>query len=163
MSNTAYPEGQRIALIAHYEPWIREMISAMGLDRWNIVITDHPPIGDGIAEVSQYHWAEDATIYLGDDFFTRYGRADQRETIAHELLHLLQKPWKVFVWGLVEWLGEGGIFSEVYKRQAQDAEELTTDPIARAWARSLPLPPDPHPERFPPPRNPDETGQTHRN
>jgi ferritin-like protein len=68
-------------------PYVRCLADALGLKDWTVVVADEGPHAHGaIATVCCTEGRKHATVRLSEQFL-RDDEAEQRHTIAHELLH----------------------------------------------------------------------------
>lgn len=65
-----------------------EVITALHMPRWRVLVMDEPGSEDAIASVDWVDGKHTARIWLCSDWMKR-DDADRRETITHEVLHLL--------------------------------------------------------------------------
>jgi hypothetical protein len=152
----------REALVEHYRPWIREVLHLLRLDHWEIQILSGPPADeDSQGAVSQYTWAHEADLWLGDTFFQR-DPLHQAEIVAHEGLHLHQKPYKLAFSNAADVLGHSGVLGTMITALAKDAEETVVDDLGKVLAPFLPPPPPLPGWAAIPPRDPPGDEKAHR-
>lgn len=121
------------------EKYTRELANLMELRDWTISVLDNPPDGtEAIACITCIYGQKYARIRVRHDFFDR-DPENQRQIIAHELLH-------IHLSGL-EWSfnnRQGQLAPPVFQMAwdgLKDVVEFGVDAIADAIARYLPLPP----------------------
>ena len=118
--------------------YVRTLAPLMGLGRWTITVDAEPCAAEHAATIqpgSEYYVA---TMRVASGFWAE-PREAQRETVAHELVHL-------WMWRFEEAHGQGRAIIRGKGAQAslavayEQAEEYAVDGIARAWSERLPLP-----------------------
>lgn len=124
--------------------YIGDLLRRMNLDRWvvRIIYDEHPDRaseGRVIAEMDPIRGRHLGTLTFGERFW-HLPRADMRETIVHELLHLAHANlWFVIDSDPVR--SALGPSSAVVLDNLDREIELMTDHLAGIIAPSMPLPP----------------------
>ena len=121
----------------HLAAWIDDVLPRLGLARWRVTLSDEPADADAHAQISPQDQSYDAELAL-DPAFLDLPLERQRELLTHELLHLAFAHVDTVVEHLEPVMGTAAwaVFSPHYT----DASERAIDELARAIARSLPLP-----------------------
>ena len=125
----------RVALNAY----CRTMADELGLRDWTLIVNyDTPTIAEENARVDVTYGRRVVTISWGETFWTET-RAEQRQTVVHELMHIHLDAISAVSRSLAEQLGSFAysVFSDNEHLQV----ELATDAIAEAIAHHFPLPP----------------------
>lgn len=65
-----------------------EVLTALHMPGWQVLIMDDPADDDDVASISTVHGKYTAQVYLASDWMRRTDQ-DRRETVVHEMLHLL--------------------------------------------------------------------------
>jgi hypothetical protein len=109
------------------------------LQHWEIAVDDEPPDHNGEASV----WTSNA-CYVARIAFTDRHFADppdvQRNTVAHELIHIATKDWMLACEDIIEY--HDPISQKWTTERYERAMERCTDHLARVLAPFLPLPPE---------------------
>lgn len=130
---------ERRAEEARMAEYIAALVPLFRLEAWDIVVGDGPPENPhSLAAVTFHRTLHDATIRFADSFYARE-RAEQRQTVAHELLHLVTAMENVAALTGLESL-EGRAAEWALSRFDHEYERAT-DALARIIAPALPLPP----------------------
>ncbi len=122
-------------------PWVLACATFLHLDRWTLTLKDEPPPEDAQAMIHRWRGQLDAHLFLSDHFFAVPER-EQREVLAHELLHAHCRPfWDVWR-DLDEVLGKPAYV--LFRNHMEVAEEQVVEALARVLAPLLPPLPDAH-------------------
>lgn len=122
------------------QAYLEQVRDLMRLQAWDIVVGDQEPDGaDSILEVKPQPKRHHASVRVGS-FFSE-PQPEQRQTVVHELVHLVQGD---LLWYLTEesW---GLPLAPDQQRALQDRIhhelEVQADALARLLAPSMPMPP----------------------
>jgi hypothetical protein len=113
-----------------WAPYVREIADRLALKDWVIDVDDDGP-KDQSAHASIWiaHGRKRATIYLSDEFLAD-SRPEQRQSIAHELIHVHNGPY----WDAVSRATDDD-------KNIRMLMEYSVDGLADGVAPLLPLPP----------------------
>lgn len=120
--------------------YVRHMADLLCLRDWEIVIDWTPTSDDSCAEIQPIFGQKRATLSFGPTFLA-LASTDQRQTVAHELLHC--HLFAVTEQSRVSFAAVSGDEAVVRLAQAgvEHSTEIAVDGIADAFAPLLPLPP----------------------
>lgn len=126
----------------YWADYIGELAELMGLKDWHLELNNRAPNGDtAIGEIECVYGRKYGIVRLKEGWGQRKPE-DQRQTIAHELIHCHLEPLVQHVENDLK----GTLGKEAYDMlvwsQRRTLEYAVND-IARAWAASLPLPKPP--------------------
>ena len=119
------------AYVAQLQPLFR-------LQHWEIGVEDDPPDHNGEASVWTSHNCYVARLRFTDKHFTD-SPAEQRASVAHELIHVATKDWMLTCEDIIEFLDPTS--REWATERYERAMERSTDHLSRVIAPFLPLPP----------------------
>lgn len=119
-------------------PYVQTLATMMGLPHWDIELKEGWPdeAGTGTICVFRNNNYYTADLYFHED---TYPDDDLRAGIAHELVHLLTRDYDRVVSSV-----EGQLLPAtwvVLSHRVEHEMEQAVDAIARAWAKTLPMPP----------------------
>lgn len=84
MSHLTKKERKRILRFVH------ELIATLGLPAYDVTVSDEPAKKDCYASITWNRQRYTATLWVNKDWAT-YDEAQQRNTLTHEVLHLIQR------------------------------------------------------------------------
>lgn len=116
--------------------YIRAIADEVELRDWTIELAENPAPADSQGHIHVTYGRKLATLSVGRGF-RELTAAEQRQTIAHELVHCHFEPAANMVLNdLEQWLGKQAdqIFFDGFKRQM----EYAVDALATALAKRLP-------------------------
>jgi hypothetical protein len=130
---------ERKAGLARMRAYVAALQPALLLQHWDIRVGKKPPQNPNFA-ADCYRvprmWV--AWLHFADDFFAKDPEA-QRETVVHELLHIVRSAEQTAVFEAFNGLDQTG---RAWAWERFDHEqEFATDHLARVIAPFLPLPP----------------------
>lgn len=120
------------------ESYLAVLVAALRLDGWKVTVSPEPAEDDAVAQVDA-PWAQRrASIRIGESFWEADAE-DMRDTLVHELLHLVLMP----AWQFVEELLDDEMSTKV-SRVAwlcfTQHMEYSIDQLSAAISPSVPLP-----------------------
>jgi hypothetical protein len=115
--------------------WLAIAKNIMRLQDWRITFSDAPSSQDTWAEIDVHSQRNEATIYLGWDFF-KQTPDEQRATLSHELVHVILSRTDQIVEGLEAPLGT--IAYAMLNAAYEDGIERASDQLGRIIAQLLP-------------------------
>lgn len=65
-----------------------EVLTTLNMPGWRILVMDEPADDDSVASIDTVYGKYTAQVYLASDWMKRTDQ-DRRETVVHEMLHLL--------------------------------------------------------------------------
>lgn len=130
---------ERKAGLARMREYVTTLQPLLMLQHWQIRVSEkRPDNGDHWASCYRVPRQWSAWLYFADDLFGEKPE-QQRETVVHELLHIVRAMEYVAVREGYEGLGQT---SRAWAWERFDHEqEVTTDHLARILAPYMPLPP----------------------
>lgn len=128
-----------------YREWCRVIANTLGLTDWSFTIDYDPSLPEDVyARVKPAHARQAATVMVGDEFLAS-SPEEQRVTIVHEFLHChLAASDEVVTGALPDLLGTPTF--QAFQTAYDLSIERAIESIAVAFARLLPLPPEPEGE-----------------
>ena len=115
--------------------WVALALPLLSLSHWTVRVSDDAAPDDAHADTSPHSQATTATIRLGASFWTQSAE-EQRNTLAHELVHLLLCRVDQMSDALEETLGSAGW--SVWRPLYENEHERAVDAIALLLAPHLP-------------------------
>jgi len=129
----------------HYQDlraYVREMADRLELRDWTTFLhREVQTTGEYTASMSCTYGRKFVHIYIAESFFEMTLEA-QRQTIAHELIHVHFYGWR-WAFNNLQKILSGTTFA-IVENSIRDQEELAVDAMADAIARYLPLPTKPN-------------------
>jgi hypothetical protein len=128
---------ERRARIRALTPWIRECRAKLWLNHHELKVCHEPPDDSANATVFRPHNSALFKLWLSDDFLLD-SPENQRQTIAHEMLHV----WFGAMWDVIR-AAESQMAPGTYRawtEALESAEERTVDTLSWAIAPLLSLP-----------------------
>jgi hypothetical protein len=108
--------------------YVSQLIIAMGLPSYRVLIMEEPADDDAIAEIKHIDGRYVAEVYLGKDWLER-SDDEQRDTITHEVLHLWHRRLTDWLNAELRDLMHDHEFERI-ERQFHSEAELMVDNIA---------------------------------
>jgi len=128
---------ERQAGLARMRAYVATLVPLLYLQHWQIVVMDEPP-PDALADNCCYMRQYRNDLRFSDRFFGK-SLEEQRQTVVHELLHIVVEHWYRSTRAAFEGL------SSTSKEWATERNEhemaLCVDMLSRIVAPYLPLPP----------------------
>lgn len=127
-----------IEQLAYWQGYIDTLKPIMRLNDWRITLDGEPCNDDADASTWMSKDYQSATMYLSATF-DEQSVHDQRDTIAHELIHIHLTHMSQFADQIADQLGAQA--SGLAKEMSKHFLERATDELARVISPFLPLPP----------------------
>jgi hypothetical protein len=119
------------------EAYVSEIQDALNVANWKVTIARDASDIDSWADINPHEQNLTAELRVSHDFW-RQTPEHQRETLVHEVLHLVTARLDQTVEALEDALGK--VIWSVFERQFENATERTVDHLAKVIAPFLPLP-----------------------
>lgn len=129
---------ERRAGLERMRSYVATLQPLLRLQHWEIAVTDGQPSAGALADNCCYMRQHKNDVRFSDRFF-RKSPAEQRETVVHELLHIVVEGW--YRSNLAAFEGLSATSQEWAKERHEHETEMCIDSLSKIVAPYLPLPP----------------------
>lgn len=129
---------ERQAGLERMRSYVAVLQPLLRIQHWELAVLDDEPDGGALADNCCYMRQYKNDLRFSDRFF-RKSDAEQRETVVHELLHVVVEHW--YRSNLAAFEGLSSTSQEWAKERHEHEMEMTIDTLSHIIAPHMPLPP----------------------
>lgn len=119
------------------QDWLADSLGRLSLSHWHVKVLKEPAPSDCYADIDPHAQAYRATLRLSHDFWVQTPE-EQRNTLAHELSHLLLARLDQMAEKLEQ--SNGAVWYSAWEPQWDDATERVADTVGLLLSPLLELP-----------------------